>query len=306
LTTALACVGNFNSSVTADVVCATTVDPGKAQDGEERNRGEESKQHLTSDPHEQQQEMGQSIAKSLRALYKGEDVRILILGLDAAGKTTMLYRMKVRVLLRLASSCLHAWPHTMPLVSRTLAQLGEVVTTIPTIGFNVEQVKHRNVDLVVWDVGGRDKIRPLWRHYYHNTSAIIYVVDSNDRERLEHAKEEIEQNMSEDELRGAIRLIFANKQDLPNAASVQEISDALDLPNTLRGVSWNIMPCSAVKGDGITDGLEWLSDALAKGKAQRDIHAASAGKLTADTASKGKPSGILGSLLHHVKGLVFV
>merc|ERR1712203_1094112 len=83
-------------------------------------------------------------------------MRILMVGLDAAGKTTILYKLK----------------------------LGEVVTTIPTIGFNVETVEYKNINFTVWDVGGQDKIRPLWRHYYQNTNGIIFVVDSADADRM--------------------------------------------------------------------------------------------------------------------------
>ena len=82
--------------------------------------------------------------------------RIVMLGLDAAGKTTLLYKLK----------------------------LGEVVTTIPTIGFNVERVKYKNIDFTVWDVGGQDKIRPLWRYYYENIQAVVFLIDSNDTERI--------------------------------------------------------------------------------------------------------------------------
>lgn len=87
-------------------------------------------------------------------------------GLDAAGKTTILYKLK----------------------------LGEIVTTIPTIGFNVETVEYKNICFTVWDVGGQDKIRPLWRHYFQNTQGFIFVVDSNDRERIAEAHKEL-QNM---------------------------------------------------------------------------------------------------------------
>lgn len=96
--------------------------------------------------------MGNSLFKRL---YGKKDARILIVGLDASGKTTTLYRLK----------------------------LGEVVTTIPTIGFNVETVTVNNVHLTAWDVGGRDKMRPLYRHYYQNTQGLVFVVDSNDRDR---------------------------------------------------------------------------------------------------------------------------
>lgn len=88
------------------------------------------------------------------------------MGLDAAGKTTILYKLK----------------------------LGEVVTTIPTIGFNVETVEYKNICFTVWDIGGQDKIRPLWRHYLQNTHGLIFVVDSNDRERIAEAAKEL-QNM---------------------------------------------------------------------------------------------------------------
>ena len=102
--------------------------------------------------------MGNFYSSFLKKITGKKDVRILFLGLDAAGKTTTLYKLK----------------------------LGEVVTTIPTIGFNVETVSYKNVNFTAWDVGGRDKIRPLYRHYFQNTDALIYVLDSNDRERYVH------------------------------------------------------------------------------------------------------------------------
>jgi len=127
-------------------------------------------------------------------------------------------------------------------------KLGEVVTTIPTIGFNVETVEYKNISFTVWDVGGQDKIRPLWRHYYQNTQGIlthvlthlpilthsfthlltysfthslihslthlglIFVVDSNDRERIDAARDELHRMLNEDELRESVLLVFANKQ----------------------------------------------------------------------------------------------
>ena len=83
------------------------------------------------------------------------------------------------------------------------------------LGFNVETVEYRNISFTVWDVGGQDKIRPLWRHYFQNTQGIIFVVDSNDRDRITEAREELQRMLNEDELRDAILLVFANKQDLP-------------------------------------------------------------------------------------------
>lgn len=162
-------------------------------------------------------------------------MRILMVGLDAAGKTTILYKLK----------------------------LGEIVTTIPTIGFNVETVEYKNISFTVWDVGGQDKIRPLWRHYFQNTQGLIFVVDSNDRERADEAKEELSKMLQEDELRDAVLLVFANKQDLPNAMTAAEITEKLSL-NTFRGRSWYIQGTCATQGTGLYEGLDWLSNELSK------------------------------------------
>lgn len=152
--------------------------------------------------------MGLTFSKLFDKLWGKKEMRILMVGLDAAGKTTILYKLK----------------------------LGEIVTTIPTIGssstcldhftmsidakcigigFNVETVEYKNIQFTVWDVGGQDKIRPLWRHYFQNTQGIIFVVDSNDRDRVVEAREELQRMLNEDELRDALLLVFANKQDLP-------------------------------------------------------------------------------------------
>ena len=159
-----------------------------------------------------------------------------MVGLDAAGKTTILYKLK----------------------------LGEVVTTIPTIGFNVEQVDYKNISFTVWDVGGQDKIRPLWRHYYQNTEGLIFVVDSNDKDRIDAAREELQKMLQEDELKDSVVLVFANKQDLPNALSAPQVTEALGLHN-LRMRKWFIQAACATTGDGLYEGLEWLKDTLNKG-----------------------------------------
>jgi ADP-ribosylation factor protein 1 len=104
-------------------------------------------------------------------------------------------------------------------------------------GFNVETVEYKNIQFTVWDVGGQDKIRPLWRHYFQNTQGIIFVVDSNDRDRVVEAREELQRMLNEDELRDALLLVFANKQDLPNAMNAAEITDKLGL-HSLRQRAW--------------------------------------------------------------------
>jgi len=135
------------------------------------------------------------------------------------------------------------------------------VTTIPTIGFNVETVDYKNISFTVWDVGGQDKIRPLWRHYYQNTQGLIFVVDSNDRDRIEPAREELHKMINEDELRDAVILVFANKQDLPNAMIAAEVTDKLGL-HSLRSRNWYIQATCAPTGDGLYEGLDWLSATL--------------------------------------------
>ena len=159
------------------------------------------------------------------------DARLCMVGLDAAGKTTILYKLK----------------------------LGEVVTTIPTIGFNVEAIEYGNLTLTVWDIGGQDKIRPLWRHYYSDTQGVIFVVDSNDRDRLSHAKDELHGLLDQFELRDAVVLVYANKQDLPNAAPAAQLAEALQL-SSLRGRKWYIQACCATTGDGLYEGLDWLKE----------------------------------------------
>jgi GTPase SAR1 family protein len=114
-----------------------------------------------------------------------------------------------------------------------------------------------------WDVGGRDKIRPLWRHYYQNTQALIFMVDSNDRERIGEAAEELGRMLREDELRSAALLVYANKQDLPNAMRAQEIEDKLGLAQ-IKDRPWYLQTASAVSGDGLYEGLDWLTNVVAK------------------------------------------
>ncbi|XP_057602028.1 ADP-ribosylation factor 1-like isoform X2 [Hippopotamus amphibius kiboko] len=145
-------------------------------------------------------------------LFKGllgkKEMHLLMVGLDAAGKTTILYKLK----------------------------RGEIVSTIPTIGFNVETMEYKNISFTVWDVGGQDTIRPLWRHYFQNTQGLIFVVDSNDREHVNEAREEL------------MRMLA-------------EITDKLGL-HPLRHRNGYIQATCATSGDGLYGGLDWLSNQL--------------------------------------------
>lgn len=141
-----------------------------------------------------------------------------MLGFENSGKTTLLYKLK----------------------------LGEVVTTIPTIGFNVETVEYKNCKMVLWDIGGQSKIRPLWRHYYTNTNALIFVIDSTAKEDFLEIKQEFSRLLSEEELKGIPFLIFANKHDLPSAVPVNLIAEAIGL-NEIYDREYFIQPsCSSI------------------------------------------------------------
>ncbi|XP_078589258.1 ADP ribosylation factor 4-like isoform X2 [Branchiostoma floridae x Branchiostoma japonicum] len=183
--------------------------------------------------------MGLYMGKLIAKLFGQQEVRILMLGLDAAGKTTTLYRLK----------------------------LGEVTSNLFHTGFNVETIEHKNVKFTSWDLGGRDKATPLWRHYYQNTDAIIIVLDSNDREWLPEMRQEIGMYLEEDELRDCLFLILANKQDLPNALHPDVIREKLELDTLLRGRHWHLQPASAKEGHGMYEGLDWLAAKLASKEA---------------------------------------
>uniref|UniRef100_A0A8B9Q4K5 ADP-ribosylation factor 5 n=1 Tax=Apteryx owenii TaxID=8824 RepID=A0A8B9Q4K5_APTOW len=170
--------------------------------------------------------MGLTVSAIFSRIFGKKQMRILMVGLDAAGKTTILYKLK----------------------------LGEIVTTIPTIGFNVETVEYKNICFTVWDVGGQDKIRPLWRHYFQNTQGLIFVVDSNDRERVQESADELQKMLQEDELRDAVLLVFANKQDMPNAMAVSELTDKLGL-QTLRSRTVSVRGAGPVPAGDARSGL---------------------------------------------------
>ena len=117
--------------------------------------------------------------------------------------------------------------------------------------------RSRPTQFQVWDLGGQTSIRPYWRCYYPNTDAIIFVVDSADVERMPVARGELAAMLEEDELRDAILLVFANKQDQKGALHAQQISDALGLPE-VRNRQWSIQETSALQGKGLFEGFDWL------------------------------------------------
>ena len=157
------------------------------------------------------------------------ELRLLILGLDNAGKTTILKKF-----------------------------LGEDTSEIaPTLGFQIKTVEHANFKLNFWDVGGQTTIRSYWRNYFEHTDGLIWVVDSGDRLRLEDCKAELHKLLLQEKLAGATLMVFCNKQDVAGALTPAEIKDVLEL-DKIENRHWSIVPCSAVTGSGLLEGIDFI------------------------------------------------
>ncbi|XP_063693388.1 ADP-ribosylation factor 1-like 2 [Bolinopsis microptera] len=160
--------------------------------------------------------------------------RIVMLGLDAAGKTTILYKLK----------------------------LDETVSTIPTIGFNVETVKHsKSVSFTVWDIGGQQKLRPLWKHYLKGTDGLIFVVDCWDFTRVDEVREELSNLLALPEMQDVPIMIFGNKQDMRGAVNPPQLIEQLHM-NRYNNHSWYVQGTCAVTGEGIWEGIEIIAEMI--------------------------------------------
>ena len=180
--------------------------------------------------------MGLIISRIFDRFLGPTSKRIVLIGLDNAGKTTILYKL----------------------------HLGEIVHSIPTVGFNVETIAYKNIEMTCWDIGGQKKIRGLWHHYYNDTDAVIFVVDSNDPDRLMEAHEELTHVMNNDALSNAALLVYANKQDLPNALGPSVIMEKLGLNTQFKDRKWHVQGTVGANGAGLYEGLDWLADVLTK------------------------------------------
>eukprot|EP00884_Botryococcus_braunii_P016534 jgi/Botrbrau1/3564/Bobra.0078s0021.1 len=170
-------------------------------------------------------------------LFPGsKEYKIVMVGLDNAGKTSILYQL----------------------------HLGQAVVTQPTVGCNVEQIQHNNLTFEVWDLGGQANLRPSWATYYKHTDAVIVVVDSTDRARMNIAKNELFSLLDHEHLQSAAILVFANKQDLKDAMAVGDLTQTLNL-HSIKKHDWHIQACCALTGEGLVDGLEWISQRVKGG-----------------------------------------
>ncbi|CAL1169402.1 unnamed protein product [Cladocopium goreaui] len=129
-------------------------------------------------------------------------------------------------------------------------------------GFNVETLHRGNLRLIVWDIGGQEQLRKIWTFYCHGTNGLIFVVDSSDHQRIKLLKDEVEKMLQREELAKAVLLFFANKQDVANAMSVEEIIQKLDLEKLCSNRTWFVQSSVATTGDGLFEGLDWLTRTL--------------------------------------------
>lgn len=210
-----------------------------------------------------------------------------MLGLDAAGKTTILYKLHIGEVLSTVPTIgkkelifpLSILPVLLSFLSSAAPHFSLSTPPPPQprsihlqkhAGFNVEKVQYKNVLFTVWDVGGQEKLRPLWRHYFSDTDGLIYVVDCADRERVQKAASEFRSIVDDPLMRNAAVLIFANKQDLPGAISPAALCEAFGL-GEMRGRRWHVQGAVATRGEGLYEGLDWLAAALRSMQAGKPV-----------------------------------
>ncbi|XP_032187320.1 ADP-ribosylation factor-like protein 5A [Mustela erminea] len=160
-------------------------------------------------------------------LFNHQEHKIIIVGLDNAGKNTILYQVS----------------------------MNEVVHTSPTIGSNVEEIVINNTCFLMWDTGGQESLWS-WNTYYTNTEFVIVAVDSTDREKISVTGEELYKMLAHEDVQKAGLLIFANKQDVKECMTIAEISQFLKLKK--KDQQWHIQACCALPGKGLCQGLEWI------------------------------------------------
>ena len=163
-----------------------------------------------------------------------KDPNLLILGLDNAGKTTLLHNLSQE----------------------------KVKNTEPTKGVNIKTIIQPGFTLNVWDIGGQKEIRQYWSAYYENADAIIFVVDGSDGERISECNDQLKELMKEEQLQKLPLLVYANKSDLQTCLGADEIIEKLEMDNITER-DWSLYACSALKGTGINEGLKWLLGKIA-------------------------------------------
>ncbi|XP_027932112.1 ADP-ribosylation factor-related protein 1 [Vigna unguiculata] len=177
-------------------------------------------------------------------LFSKMELHVLILGIDKSGKTTLLEKMKS------VYSNIEGIPPDR---------------IIPTVGLNIGRMEVANSKLVFWDLGGQPGLRSIWEKYYEEAHAVIFVIDAGSPSRFEDAKSALEKVLRHEDLQGAPLLILANKQDLPEAVSAEELARYLDLKKLDERV-YMFEAVSAYDGMGIRESAEWLVEVMERSK----------------------------------------
>ncbi|EPY54200.1 ADP-ribosylation factor Alp41 [Schizosaccharomyces cryophilus OY26] len=168
---------------------------------------------------------------------KEKEARVLLLGLDNAGKTTILKRL-----------------------------LNENISTVsPTFGFQIRTINVEGLHLTVWDIGGQKTLRSFWKNYFESTEAIIWVIDSLDESRLQECKYQLHELLLEEKLLNISLLILANKSDAAGSLNAKKIEQLLHL-DVLKSQHYGIFSVSAITGDGIQEAMYWLASDLKESK----------------------------------------
>ncbi|XP_068135381.1 ADP-ribosylation factor-like protein 14 [Hyperolius riggenbachi] len=168
-----------------------------------------------------------------------KEARILLLGLGASGKSTVLYRLKFK----------------------------ENFFTIPTVGFNVEMIQtEKHLQLTIWDVGGQEKMRAFWYNYFENTDGLVYVVDSTNEKTLVESKKEFKRILQNDMIKNVPVVVLANKQDLPGAQNADEITRLFNMKRYCSDRDWYVQACCATSGQGLEEAFSKISEFVKRSK----------------------------------------
>ncbi|XP_050413374.1 ADP-ribosylation factor-like protein 6 [Patella vulgata] len=168
---------------------------------------------------------------------KKKEANVLVVGLDNSGKTTILNQLKP---------------------DDTKAH-----DIVPTVGFNVEKFATKSLSFTAFDMSGQGRYRNLWEHYYRECHGVIFVVDSSDKLRMVVAKDELDQLLQHPDVknRRIPILFFANKMDMREAVSSVKCSSLMGL-ELIRDKPWHICASNAMTGEGLHEGVEWLTDQI--------------------------------------------
>lgn len=192
-------------------------------------------------------------------------MQIAMIGLDGAGKTTILYRLSLKK---------------------------DIHSTLPTTAFNVETIHPiKNLKFMVWDTAGNDTFRPLWKTYVRKSDAMIFVVDSSDEERFDEARVELDNILSCSDSNGIPILILANKQDLIESVTAVDLSQKLELDNLSNSINWQLHPTSGRFGDGLQDAMIQLGGMIeANRKRLSQLKRTRSGSGSGTNVSKDSPN----------------